>query len=130
MRYVGLTGTRAAADRLTGVHRAWFTLGLLSVLLLFACRDECHRHGGRAGREAATRDNLYAIRKAIDNFYGDNRRYPVRLSDLVPNYLRRIPTDPLTHRADWIVVHDGSAVVDVRSAAKGKTCDGTEYKEL
>lgn len=70
------------------------------------------------------------MRKAIDNFFADKRRYPTGLQELVPNYLRRVPVDPLTGRPDWVLVRDGPGVVDVRTAAIGRTCGGIEYKEL
>lgn len=69
------------------MQRRWLALSLLSIVLAAGCRDECRRHGGRAGREAAARDNLYVMRKAIDNFFADKRRYPTGLQELVPNYL-------------------------------------------
>ena len=35
--------------------------------------------------------NLHVMRKAIDNFYGDQKRYPSELLELVPTYVREIP---------------------------------------
>src|SRR5215212_2265114 len=44
-------------------------------------------------REAALKDDLFQMRKAIDNFYADKQRYPASLEELVPNYIRSIPKD-------------------------------------
>ena len=89
------------------------------------------------GREAALKDNLHSMRSAIDNFHADKRRYPTSLEELIPNYIRRIPKDPITDSEHWILVRDkdesGTAeggVIDVTSAAEGKTCDGFPYKGL
>ena len=111
------------------------------------------RYAQRKAREAALMDNLHTMRAAIDNFYADKQRYPSNLSELAPNYLRRIPADPITKQVDWEEIMDdpyatgadGSepipaetdpeaitqpGVVDVRSRAVGSTLDGKPYSEL
>lgn len=83
-------------------------------------------------REVVLRRNLAGIREAIDQFKGDRARYPKDLQELVlQRYLRAIPTDPLTDRADtWKLVspagQDG-ALFDVRSGAAGLARDGSAY---
>jgi len=46
--------------------------------------------------EAALCASLFQMRKVIDNFHDDKQRYPRSLDELVPDYIRRIPADPLT----------------------------------
>ena len=107
----------------------------------------------RKAREAALMDNLATMRKAIDNFYADKQRYPSDLNELVPNYIRRIPPDPITKQTDWEVIMDdpyasGSdggepipaetdpeatsqpGITDVKSVAEGMTLDNVPYNEL
>lgn len=85
------------------------------------------------GRETVLRHNLAGTREAIDKFYADRARYPVDLSELVAQrYLRRVPLDPLTDRADtWLVVPppqgEQTGVFDLRSGAPGKARDGSAY---
>jgi general secretion pathway protein G len=71
-------------------------------------------------------------RRAIDDFYTDKQRYPESLDALVrDHYLRTLPADPLTGSSDkWIQVRssDSAGLIDVRSAASGTGCDGTEYR--
>lgn len=104
------------------------------------------RHMQQKAREAALMDNLHSMRKAIDNFYADKQRYPNSLEELTPNYIRRIPEDPITEQVDWEEVMDDPTseetadpdpeaatqpgVVDVRSKAEGMTLDGKPYTEL
>ncbi|HYH10053.1 MAG TPA: type II secretion system protein [Thermoanaerobaculia bacterium] len=111
------------------------------------------RFAQRKAREAALMDNLYTLRKAIDNFYADKQRYPQNLDELVPNYIRRIPADPITQQVDWEEVIDDPlsqtgengefmssetdpeamsqpGVVDVKSVAKGTTLNNVPYSEL
>ena len=112
------------------------------------------RYAQRKAREAALKDNLFTMRKAIDNFYADKQRYPTDLNELVPNYIRRIPSDPITKQVDWELVMDDPlsaagrerrahpvrnrsrapslqpGVIDVKSKAAGMTLDNVPYTEL
>ena len=84
------------------------------------------------GRETVLRHNLAGLRETIDKFYADRGRYPKDLHELVTErYLRQVPLDPVTDRADsWIVVPPQGmqeSVFDVRSGAAGKARDGSTY---
>jgi general secretion pathway protein G len=87
-------------------------------------------------KEATLRQDLSVIRDALDKFYSDAGRYPEALDELVSKrYLRKIPPDPVTERADtWQILPppgNGGAgrVYDVRSGAEGVALDGTPYRE-
>jgi len=107
------------------------------------------RNVQRKAQEAALKDNLFEMRKAIDNFYADKQRYPNDLNELVPNYLRKIPKDPITKADDWETVQDnpsdpdqaadtnpdnamqnGPGIIDVKSKAPGETLDHVPYADL
>ncbi len=104
------------------------------------------RHAQRKAAENVLRADLSNMRKAIDNYFADKQRYPSSLQDLVPNYLRKIPSDPITKSADtWVEVQDqpdledpgdwsssswddpvtasGPGIIDVKSGAEGETMD-------
>lgn len=104
----------------------------------------------RKAREAALKDNLFTMRKAIDNFYADKQHYPANLEELKPNYLHLIPKDPITNQVDWEEVREDPlgleggeipaetdpqalsepGVIDVKSKAPGSTLDNVPYSEL
>lgn len=78
-------------------------------------------------KEAALREDLYVLRKAIDDFYADKGSYPTQLDQLVEaRYLRSIPPDPISGEA-WIVQRDttGQGIADVQSSAPGISAAGT-----
>jgi general secretion pathway protein G len=101
-------------------------------------------------REAALRHDLFEFRKSLDDYYADKQKYPESLQALQQeHYLRNIPKDPITGKADWEEVqntpdpsdpnatptdpsapNDNSApgIYDVHSQAPGKGLDGTLYK--
>jgi general secretion pathway protein G len=101
-------------------------------------------------REAALKDDLFEMRKAIDNYYADKQKYPDGLQTLVSEkYLRAIPKDPITMKADWVEIQNSTdpndptatdtsgdtsqaltpGVSDVHSNATGNGLDGTPYKD-
>lgn len=101
-------------------------------LLLAISAPRYAEHVDRA-RESVLRQNLAGLRDAIDKFYGDRARYPADLQELVAErYLRQLPVDPVTDRADsWVLVppsgQRAGAVMDVRSGAQGSARDGSAY---
>jgi general secretion pathway protein G len=83
-------------------------------------------------REAVLRNNLAALRQAIDRFHADRGRYPEELAELVrQRYLREVPLDPVVDRADvWTLVRPAgqtTGVFEVRSSANGRARDGSAY---
>lgn len=107
------------------------------------------RYAQQKAREAALKDNLFQMRKALDNFYADKQRYPSTLEELVPGYIRKIPSDPITMQQDWETVMDDPlslegemsadtdpdamtqpGIIDVKSRAEGQTLDNVPYAEL
>jgi general secretion pathway protein G len=90
-------------------------------------------------REAVLRDDLYTLRKLIDEFTLDKQRPPATLDELVEaGYLRGgIPADPFTgSNQTWHVdIEDVplsadqaiSGIVDVHSGSDEISLDGTPY---
>jgi general secretion pathway protein G len=131
---------RTSFGRRTSQPKGFTLIELLVVmaalgLLLAIAAPRYTEHVDRA-REVVLKQNLNSIRDAIDKFYADRARYPVDLQELVAQrYLRAMPLDPVTDRADsWQVVgasqqasSAGGTIRDVRSGAAGKALDGTAY---
>jgi general secretion pathway protein G len=90
-------------------------------------------------REAILRDDLFQMRRMIDQHAADKGSLPRSLDDLVKaGYLREIPVDPITEQRDWVVVVMGNdpnapeevrAVIDVRSASAQTSSEGTPHSQ-
>ncbi len=90
-------------------------------------------------REAVLRDDLYVMRKMIDQFTLDKNRAPTSLDELVEaGYLRGgIPSDPFTgSNQTWKVdIEDvpispeqaAAGIIDVHSGSEEAATDGTPY---
>jgi general secretion pathway protein G len=102
-------------------------------LLLALAAPRYIEHVDRS-REVVLRHNLKAAREAIERYHADRGRYPASLQELVTaRYLREVPLDPITDRADtWVLTGpagSGAAgvVFDLKSGARGNARDGTTY---
>lgn len=91
-----------------------------------------------ATREAVLREDLYNMRKLLDQYAADKQKLPASLDDLVSGaYLREIPRDPITGQADWTPTsgedpnstNGESGVIDLHSASADISSEGTPYNE-
>jgi len=108
-------------------------MAIVSALLSIVVPRYIHKVD--VAKEAALRENLGALRIALDQYYSDKGVYPEKLTDLVvQRYLRAMPLDPVTDQRDsWLpMIREEDAgkkvVYDVRSGAAGNAIDGTPFK--
>lgn len=126
---------RCARRRSTGftLIELLVVLAIVSTLLLLVAPRYFQRV--EVAQEAVLRDNLRTLRQVLDNFQGDQGRFPESLQELVDQrYLRALPVDPLTGSAEtWTLLPppDGleGAVFDLRSGAAGAAKDGSLYAD-
>jgi general secretion pathway protein G len=88
--------------------------------------------------EAVLRENLFQMRKMIDQYAADKGALPQSLEDLVSaKYLKEVPRDPITGEKDWnVIIGDDvlsgkgkQGVTDVKSSSTDIASDGTQYNE-
>ena len=92
-----------------------------------------------AAREATLREDLFTMRKMIDQYAADKGKLPQSLDDpKSAGYVHDIPIDPMTYATDWQVEFGedpGSTggeqgVTNVRSSSGEVSSDGsTRYSE-
>jgi general secretion pathway protein G len=89
-------------------------------------------------RESVLRDDLFQMRKMLDQYAADKGQLPQSLDDLVSaGYLREMPIDPITEKADWNTTtgsdpnstEGGQGVTDVHSSASDPSSEGTPYNQ-
>jgi general secretion pathway protein G len=128
---------RASASRSA---RGFTLLELLLVLVIISLLASLVApvvgSGIQRARESTLKADLYALRKAIDDYHVDNGGYPTELDELVKKrYLRRIPPDPVTEKRDsWVIVRTedeaaGKGILDIRSGSQDKASDGSYFKD-
>ena len=92
-----------------------------------------------AAKEATLHEDLFTMRKLIDQYAADKGKLPQSLEDLqTAGYIHEIPVDPMTDARDWqldIGEDPGSTgseqgVTNVHSASSDLSSDGqTRYSE-
>ena len=89
-------------------------------------------------RETVLKNDLFTMRKLIDEYSADKGKLPQSLDDLVSaGYMRAIPNDPITEKPDWNIAtgedpystEGGTGVTDVHSSSGETSTEGTPYSE-
>jgi len=89
-------------------------------------------------RETVLKDDLFNMRKLIDQYSADKGKLPQSLDDLVSaGYMREVPKDPITDNKDWTIAtgedpystEGGTGVTDVHSSSSEVSTEGTPYTE-
>jgi len=98
------------------------------------------KNATKRAREAALKENLFTLRKLINQYLVDKGNYPQSLQTLVDEeYLYRIPDDPMTKSTDtWVEIPQVMTmeemaagtmpgIMDVQSGSDGISTKGTAY---
>jgi len=108
------------------------------IVVLAAVSVTSYQHIQLKARETILKEDLRTMRRMIDQYAADKEKLPQSLDDLVnAQYMRDVPTDPITGEKDWVVDmgddtvsrDGGTGVVDVHSAAAGEGSDGVAYQD-
>ena len=138
-------GTKARGCLVPGKWKRGFTLLEMMIvvaimMILIGIAAGMYQRSVHRAKEATLRSDLTVMRQAIDHYTLDKEAAPQSLEDLVnpqSQYLREIPTDPMTSAKDWhvdfgdtVMSPDQSTtgIVDVHSNSdKISPFDGTHY---
>lgn len=130
----GKRSGKLPAKRLRGFTLIELLVVLAIIATLLSIVAPRYVHQSDRAKEAALKQNLSVMRRALDEYYSDTGRYPETLGALTEHrYLRALPLDPVTNRPDsWIPVmgdgEDDKCIVDVKSGAAGTALDGSAYR--
>jgi len=110
------------------------------IMILIGIAAGAYLKSVQRAKEATLKSDLTVMRQAIDHYTLDKEAAPQALEDLVnpqSQYLREIPTDPMTNAKDWHVDFGDTVmspdqtttgIVDVHSNSdKTSPFDGTPY---
>lgn len=101
-------------------------------------------------KEAVLKEDLYQLRRLIDQYYADKKKYPPSLESFIQEgYLKSIPVDPITGSSGtWVIVREEipqdqettapvegteappePGIIDIKSGSDKVSLDGTPFSE-
>jgi general secretion pathway protein G len=112
-------------------------IGMFILVILLSVAVPTYQKSVQHAREVVLKENLWQIRRSIDQYASDKGKLPAGLSDLVQaGYLRELPRDPITEQAEWEEIlgedpmgGDSQGLKDVRSLSEGVDDAGVSYRD-
>lgn len=113
-------------------------IAMFIMIILLSVAVPTYERSVRHAREIVLKENLWQMRRAIDQFRADKGKLPQSLDEIVEaKYLRERPVDPITDATEWNEVMgedtnspDGEqGMVEVKSMAEGEDSEGKAYAD-
>jgi general secretion pathway protein G len=113
-------------------------IAMFIMVILLSIAVPTYERSVRQARETVLHENLWQIRRAIDQYTADKGKLPHSVDDLVSGkYLREKPIDPILEREEWdeIQGEDSNSpdaeqgLKDVKSLAEGEDSNGVPFNK-
>ena len=130
---------RSALRTQKGFSLLELMIAMFIVIILLSVALPTYQRSIQNARETVLKENLWQMRRGIDQFAADKGRLPQSVDELVEaKYLREKPIDPLNDdKTEWdeVMGEDTSApdaqngMKDVKSLAEGEDSEGKKYTD-
>jgi general secretion pathway protein G len=113
-------------------------IAMFILIILLSVALPTYQRSVQHAKETVLKENLWQMRRAIDQYASDKGKLPQSIESLVEGrYLREMPIDPILEKAEWEpelgedpLSPDGEdGLKNVKSLAEGTDMDGKAYKE-
>ncbi len=113
-------------------------IAMFIMIVLISVAVPSYQRAMQSARETVLKENLWQMRRAIDQYHADKGKPPQSLDDLVEaKYLRERPIDPMTESDEWneVLETDTSSeqaeqgMTDIKSSSDGTDSEGKAYSE-
>jgi len=129
--------------QITGNGQKGFSLlelmiAMFILIILLSVALPTYQRSVQQARETVLKENLFQMRRAIDQYGADKGKLPQSLEDLVKDeYLRELPVDPVIEKKEWKEItgdddnssEGGQGLKDVKSTAEGEDSAGIKYED-
>lgn len=128
--------SRSAAQK--GFSLLELMIAMFILIILLSVAVPTYQRSVQQARETVLKENLWQMRRAIEQFAGDKGKLPQNVDELVEaKYLRERPIDPVIEKDEWEEIQgedpnsvDGEqGMVNVKSTAPGADSDGKPFAE-
>ena len=129
---------RLLSTKQSGFSLLELMITMFILIILISVAVPTYQRSVQHAREVVLKENLWQMRRAIDQFYADKQKLPKSVDELVEaKYLRERPVDPVRDKTEWDEVQGEdtsspdaeSGLKDVKSLAEGVDSDGVEYSK-
>ncbi len=113
-------------------------IAMFIIIILLSVAIPTYQRTVQQARETVLKENLWQMRRAIDQYSADKGHLPQSIDELVEaKYLRERPVDPVTETTEWEQVmgedamspDGGQGLTDVKSTSDGRDSNDKPYKE-
>ena len=113
-------------------------IAMFIMIILISVAVPTYERSVRHAKETVLHENLWQMRRAIDQFNADKGKLPKDIEELVTaKYLYERPVDPIHDGTEWNEIQGddinsaegGQGLKNVESLAEGADSDGTPYSK-
>lgn len=124
--------------RQSGFSLLELMIGMFIIVVLLSVAIPTYQRSVQYAREQVLAQNLWQMRRAIDQYTSDKGKLPKSLDDLVEQkYLREKPFDPILEKNEWKEEFGedpnsskgDQGLIDVKSTADGEDSNGKKYSD-
>jgi len=131
-----VTGKQSADQK--GFSLLELMIAMFIMIILLSVALPTYYKSVQHAKETVLKENLWQMRKAIDQYAADKAKYPKSIDDLVESkYLRERPEDPILQTTEWneVMGQDPNSpeaeegLTNVKSTSDDTDDDGKKYSD-
>jgi general secretion pathway protein G len=128
----------ARTSRQRGFSLLELMIAMFIMVILLSVALPTYQRSVQHARETVLKENLWQVRRAIDQYSSDKGKLPASIDDLVTEkYLRDKPKDPITEKEEWDEIQGddpnspegAQGMTDVKSLAEGDDSEGVPFSK-
>ena len=113
-------------------------IAMFIMIILLSVAVPTYQRSVQHARETVLKENLWQMKRAIDQFTADKGHLPKSVDELVEGkYLHEKPFDPILEKDEWNEIQGDDpnspdaeqGMTDVQSLAEGEDSDGMSYNK-
>lgn len=113
-------------------------IAMFILIILLSVALPTYQRSVQHAKETVLKENLWQMRRAIDQYASDKGKLPQSLDSLIEGkYLREMPVDPVLDKAEWESVmgedplssNGEQGLINVKSLAEGTDAEGKAFSE-
>ncbi len=113
-------------------------ISMFIIIILLSVVLPTYQRSVQQARETVLKENLWQLRRSIDQYGSDKGKLPQSIDELVTGgYLHEKPIDPITEKNEWNEIQGddkystdgGTAMTDVKSLSPGEDGEGKKYED-